>query len=176
MNKKILIILGITILVILTGSFWFLQKDDGDVGVVENDVDKNSKQFINEEIQELQKDNQKNTLSKIEEMEILSSFADYLKQNSKSDFIFYKDKELDISFVNIYEDVYLYGNISFEGSYSNPYILAVNEEDGWNIVFWGQDHPSCNIIDKYKIPNEIYDVCFSDNAELRCASNSERCN
>ncbi len=184
MNKKIIItistILGLTV---IAGGFLVLQKtrkqemvnnqQKQKVEVVKNDENESKQKTENQEKDN--QNNQENTLSKNEKEEILTAFLNYLKENDEDDFIFYKDKQLNIYSVNIYKDKYLYGSISFKGSHSNPYILALKEKNRWIVVFWGQDHPSCKIIDKYNIPNEIYDACFLNNFKLRCAPDSKRC-
>ncbi len=171
MNKKIIITIGIILgLAVIVGGFLVLQKT-GKWEVVKNNqkievAESGSKQDIG---------NQGNTLSKSEKKEILISLLNYLKKNDKDNFIFYEDKKLGVYSINIYKDKYLYGNISFNESHSDPYILALKEKNKWIVVFWGQDHPSCKIIDKYNIPNEIYDACFLDNFKLRCAQDSKHC-
>jgi hypothetical protein len=94
--------------------------------------------------------------------EILDSFHTYKQEENKSSYDrFYKDQDL---FLIIYKvsGNYFKGSVHIGGNdnYSAPYIFAVKGDDGWNVVFQGQDHPSCDIVDKYNIPEKIYEECF----------------
>ena len=40
------------------------------------------------------------------------------------------------------------------------YIIAKNENGKWNEIFKGQDIPSCELINEYNIPEEIYKECY----------------
>ena len=160
MNKKVIIVLVVILMTaVIAGGFWYV-KGHGKDDVTPSNIEIHDDQVKNEQAQI-------HILSKDEKARVVEAFLNFLKKNDTKAFDFYKNKQqLDIDSLNLFEDKYLYGNISFTGSHSDPYILAIKKQSNWIVVFWGQDHPSCEIIDKYNIPNEIYDVCFPDDSEI----------
>jgi len=60
-------------------------------------------------------------------------------------------------------------NYAHGGEWSFPccggaYWIAVKENNQWNRIYRGQDIISCEIVDKYQIPKDIYENCFEDNS------------
>jgi hypothetical protein len=118
-------------------------------------------------------------LNEVDEKDLNSAFIKYLKNTDKETFDIYKNKQLYTTIYKIKknkDNKYIKAVIWIEGQYSTPYILAIKNKNAWKVVFNGQDHPPCNIVDKYKIPKEICDVCFdTKNQKLRCEPGSMDC-
>jgi hypothetical protein len=54
-----------------------------------------------------------------------------------------------------------------KGNMKMAYWMAQKTNGKWKVVITGNGIPSCNEIDKFKVPTEIYGNCIESSGELR---------
>lgn len=59
----------------------------------------------------------------------------------------------------------LYKNGEFVPSY--PSFYAYKADDGWKIIFSGQETPNCNIVNSMNFPKDIVDECLEGNKTIQ---------
>ena len=52
------------------------------------------------------------------------------------------------------------------GGVSNGYYLAVNQGDGWQIVYDGQATPPCRDVEQYQFPTDMVPECLDEGGQL----------
>ncbi len=105
------------------------------------------------------------TLGAEDKNKLFNVFLSYLKTNKKDLFDIFNNKELQLTYYQLKEKngvKYLIAIISFQGQHSTPNFLAVNKNNGWQIIFMGQDYASCDILKKYDFPKDMNgsEKCF----------------
>jgi len=66
-----------------------------------------------------------------------------------------KDAVINVSKI---KDDFVYLNINLRRT--GYYMIAKKENGKWKEIFSGQDYPQCSLMEKYKVPKEIYLDCY----------------
>lgn len=97
----------------------------------------------------------------IHHQSVLVMCTDKYDDNYKQQSPYLKDLGIKDAVINISKNVnnfiYYYINWRRTGAYG----IAKNENGKWIKLYEGQDSPSCDVVNKYKIPKEIIKVCVA---------------
>jgi len=128
------------------------------------------KEILEKELKELKKEKEILVKEKKEEIELEDDEISLDENKIKKAFIKYIGNSSRYKEENIYVKTDQITDKHFEGSIlekdsenlSSPNLLAVKINDNWEVIYWGQDVPSCTEINKHNFPTSMVNKCGNE--------------